>query len=69
MLVGIPFIFTCLKSSIPYLDKVNAIKIDFPPDPEIIADKIFYLSDNKKLQHENSIKSRNLVIEKLNWKN
>ncbi|TKJ24110.1 MAG: hypothetical protein CEE43_00065 [Promethearchaeota archaeon Loki_b32] len=69
MLVGIPFIFTSLKSSIPYLDKVNAIKIDFPLDPDIIANKILYLSDNKKLQYEISIKSRNLIKEKLNWKN
>ena len=69
MLVGIPFIFTSLKSSIPYLDKVNAIKIDFPLDPEIIADKILYLSDNKELQHKISIKSRTLIKEKLNWKN
>ncbi len=69
MLVGIPFIFTSLKSSKPFIDKVNAVKIDFPLDPEIIADKILYLSDNKKLQHEISIKSRNLIKEKLNWKN
>ena len=69
MLVGIPFIFTSLKSSIPYIEGVNAIKIDFPLDPEIIAEKILYLLDNKNLQQEISIKSRNLVKEKLNWKN
>ncbi len=69
MLVGIPFIFTSLKSSIPYIEEVNAIKIDFPLNPEIISDKILYLSDNKKLQHEISIKSRSLIKKKLNWKN
>ncbi len=69
MLVGIPFIFTSLRSSIPYIEEVNAIKIDFPLNPEIIANNIFYLSNNKKLQNEISIKSRNLIREKLNWKN
>ena len=69
MLVGIPFIFTSLRSSIPYIEEVNAIKIDFPLNPEIIANNIFYLSNNKKLQNEISIKSRNLIQEKLNWKN
>ena len=68
MLVGIPFIFSSLKSSIPYIEEVNAIKIDFPLDPEIIANKILYLSNNKKLQNEISIKSRTLIKEKLNWK-
>ena len=68
MLVGIPFIFSSLESSRPYIDKVNAIKIDFPLDPEIIAEKILYLSNNKKLQNEISIKSKNLIKEKLNWK-
>ena len=69
MLIGLPFIFTSLTSSKPYIDKVNAIKIDFPLIPERIADKILYLSDNKKLQHEISIKSRSLIKKKLNWKN
>ena len=61
--------FTILKSSKAYLDKVNTIKIDFPLNPEIIAEKILYLSDNKEPQHEIIIKSRNLAKEKLNWKN
>ena len=69
MLVGIPFIFTSLKSSKPYLDKVNAIKIDFPLDPEIVANQILYLADNKKLQHEISKNGRSLIKKKLNWKN
>ncbi|KKN58103.1 hypothetical protein LCGC14_0555360 [marine sediment metagenome] len=69
MLVGIPFVFTSLRSSIPYIEEVNAIKIDFPLNPEIIANNIFYLSNNKKLQNEISIKSRNLIQENLNWKN
>ena len=69
MLVGTPFIFTSLRSSKPYIEKVNAIKIDFPLNPEIIANTILYLSNNKKLQNEISIKSRKLVQEKLNWKN
>ena len=48
---------------------MNAIKIDFPLNSKIIADKILYLSNNKKLQNEISMKSRTLIIEKSNWKN
>ena len=69
MLVGIPFIFTSLKSSIPYIEEVNAIKIDFPLEPEIITEKILDLSENKKLQNKISVKSRALIKDQLNWKN
>ena len=69
MLVGIPFLYTNLKSSQPYLKTVQAIKIDFPLDPKKIAEKILYLANNKNLQCEISKKGRSLIIEKLNWKN
>lgn len=69
MLVGIPFLFTNLKSSQPYLKMVKAIKIDFPLDPEKIAEKILYLANNENLQCEISKKSKSLIMEKLNWKN
>lgn len=69
MLVGTPFIFTSLKSSIPYIEEVNAVKIDFPLEPEIITEKILDLSENKKLQNKISVKSRALIKDQLNWKN
>ena len=69
MLVGIPFLFTNLKSSQPYLKMVKAIKIDFPLDPERIAEKILYLANNKNPQYEISKRSKSLIMEKLNWKN
>ena len=69
MLVGIPVIFTSLKSSKAYLVKANTIKLDFPVDPKIISRKILYLSGKKKMQPEISIKSKTLIEEKLNWKN
>lgn len=69
MLVGIPFVFTNLKSSRKYIDAVNAIKIDFPINPKIVAEKILSLAENKKIQNEISLKSRALIRDKLNWKN
>ncbi len=69
MLVGIPFLFTNLKSSQPYLKMVKAIKIGFPLDIEQIAEKILLLANNENTQYEISKKSKSLIIEKLNWKN
>lgn len=69
MLVGIPFLFTNLKSSRMYIDNVNAIGIDFPINPKIVAEKILSLAKNKKIQNEISFKSKALIGDKLNWKN
>jgi glycosyltransferase involved in cell wall biosynthesis len=69
MLVGIPFIFSNLISSRLYLSKTKAIIIDFPLNPEIIAEKILLLSKDKELQYQISQKSRNLILKQLNWKN
>ncbi|MFX1355945.1 MAG: glycosyltransferase [Promethearchaeota archaeon] len=69
MLVGIPFLFTNLKSSQRYIKMVKAIEIDFPLDPEKIGEKILYLANNEKTQYEISKRSRSIIMEKLNWKN
>jgi len=66
MLVGLPFVFSSLKSSIPLIREAKAICVN-PYNIQQISKKIIELSRDPVLMQKISKTSHNLVMKKYNW--
>lgn len=67
MLLGMPFIFSALSTSLPLLKKIDAITVSFPLKPKEIAESILDLEKNPERQARISFRSKKLVMTRLNW--